>query len=127
MVGINRLLLDADGVRGRENKLVFTRKRTSRGDPHAQELAAAAIHLEQFTRAAEKLLLEQSAEPRGPRRRRRIGSETNALRAQRENGRATWPLRGPLQHAASCRAIRNFAPYEIGLPYELPRVHRCGM
>src|SRR5260370_8964842 len=108
MVGINRLLLDADGVRGRENKLVFTRKRTSRGDPHAQELAAA-IHFEQLTRAAEKLLLEQGAEPRGSRRSHHPGRQTNRFRAQPENSTAAWPLRGPLHRAAAGRAVNNFA------------------
>src|SRR5213594_2223511 len=108
--GKRRLLLDADGVRDRENKLVFTRKRTSRGNTHTQELAAAAIHFEQLTRAAEKLLFERRAEPRGSVRSHIIGRETNSLRAQRENGRATWPFRGPLQRAASGRAINNFAP-----------------
>src|SRR5258708_34345627 len=106
MVGINRLLLDADGLRGRENKLVFTGKRTSRGNTHAQELAAA-IHLEQFARAAENLLLEQGAELRGSRCGHHIGSETNRLRAQREDCRAAWPFGGPLQRAASGRAVNN--------------------
>src|SRR6266853_1830611 len=104
MARINRLLLDADGVRGRENKLVFTGKRTSRGNTHAQELAGA-IHFEQFARAAESLLLEHGAELRGSRCGHHIGSETNRLRAQRENRRSAWPRGGPLQRAASGRAV----------------------
>src|SRR5258708_25296610 len=102
------LLLDANGVGGREDKFVFTRKRTSRGNTHAQELASA-IHFEHFTRANEKLLLEQGAEPRGSRRSHHTGRQTNRFRAQRENSRAAWPLRGPLQRAASGRAINNFS------------------
>jgi len=41
MAGKGQLLLDADGVGGRKNKLVFTGKWPTRGDTHAQQLTAA--------------------------------------------------------------------------------------
>jgi len=74
---------------------------------HAQELAAAAIHFEQFTRATEELLLKCGAEARGSRSGHSIGGETDGLRAQRENRGTTWVIRGPLQGAAPGCAIEN--------------------
>src|SRR5258708_4996444 len=61
--------MNADGVRDRENKVVFAGKRSARGNTHAQELAVATIHFEQFTRATEELLLKCGAETRGSRTR----------------------------------------------------------
>src|SRR5712691_3446844 len=99
--------MNADGVRDRENKFVFTGKRSARGNTHAQELAAAAIHFEQFTRATEELLLKCGAEPRGSRRSTSVRDETDVLRAQGENGGTAWAIRGPLQGAAPGHAIEN--------------------
>src|SRR5881394_3885964 len=65
MAGKGQSLLDADGVGGRKNKLVFTGKRPACGDTHAQELTAA-IHFQQFTRATEELLVKGGAKPRFP-------------------------------------------------------------
>ena len=74
--------MDADGVRDRENKVVFAGKRSSSRNTHAQKLAAAAIDFEQFTRATEELLLKCGTELRGSRRSHSIGGETDGLRAQ---------------------------------------------
>jgi hypothetical protein len=86
---------------------VFTGKWSARGNTHAQELAAAAIHFQQFTRATEELLLKYGAKPRGSRRSQIIGGETDGLGAQGENGGTTWAIRGPLQGAAPDHAIEN--------------------
>ena len=99
--------MDADGVRDRKNKVVFAGKRAARGNTHTQQLAAAAVHFEQFTRATEELLLQCGAEPRRPRRSSSIGGKTYGLRAQRENGGTTRATCGPLQGAAPGRAIEN--------------------
>src|SRR2546423_2587458 len=126
MAGKGQSLLDADGVGGRKNKLVFTGKRPACGDPHAQELTAA-IHFEQFTRATEELLLKGGAKPRGSRKRHRIRGQTDGLRAQREYGGATRVIRGPCYGPAPGHAVKNLSTQSIGLPDEPSGVRRGGM
>jgi len=104
-----------------------TGKRSARGNTHAQELAAAAIHFQQFTRAAEELLAEvRRGTARFPEEPQHRG-ETDGLRAQGEDGGTTWASCGPLQGAAPGRAIHDFAPQQIGLADELGGVRRGGM
>src|SRR5216683_8378928 len=121
-----RLLLDADGVRNRENKFVFAGKRSSRGNPHAQELAAT-IHFEHFTGATEELLLHSGAEPRGSRGSRTIRGETDGLRAQREYRGATRAVCAPLQGPASGIAIHDFPSQQVSLADEPGGICRRGM
>src|SRR5271163_4798707 len=91
---------DADGVRDRENKIMFTGQRATSGQSHAQELIGAAIHFEQFAGAAVNLLADRGAKFYFVDLAFTVLAEANRFRPQRKESGAVCFFQWPAQDAA---------------------------
>src|SRR2546429_3842327 len=121
------LFRDASGVAKRKDKVLFAGKRTAYRDTHAQRLAVAAIHFQQFARTAVELLAHRCTKAYLAGLALIVGTNANRFRAKRKNHRTIGLVRGPAQRTARDHATANFPAKQIRLTDELGSVGGGGM
>src|SRR5208282_6546429 len=115
---------DADGVRDRENKIVFACQRAACRQAHAQELATAAIHFEKLAGTAVDLLADSGAKFHFVDLAFAVRRKANRFWPQRKDHGAVRFFQRPAQDATRGDAAADFAAQEIRLPDELSSVSR---
>src|SRR5438874_11034450 len=113
------LLLDANGLGHRKDKVVFAGERTPRRDTDAQRLSVSALYFEQFARPAIELLAHRRAKLHFVGLTLPVGTNANRFWPERKHRRTVGSFQWPAQCAASGNAASNFPAEQVGLTNEL--------
>src|ERR1700704_6644083 len=109
----------AHGISSGKNKFAYASERTPCRNSGAQALVFPAVDFQEFAGAAINLLADGSSKPHDTSGTMLAACEVNRFRAQRKQCRAASFGCFPLQNAAPCHAIINFAAEQIRLSDEL--------